>query len=261
MSDLGTAILERPGLKEKLMKHDIMNQNILAVILARGGSKGIPKKNIKEICGKPLIAYTIESAISSRVFSHVIVSTDSVEIASVSQSFGAMIPFIRPDELSQDHVWSRDALRHAVIEAEKSYGVTYDYVVELPCVAPLRNSKHICEAVDKLLNSNSDSVISVCKMQDKHPVRMKRIVNDTIQDFCKEFPEGEGSRRQDLEPCYIRNGAIYAMTRKCIVEDFSRNGKLSRPYVMDELHSVNIDSMIDFYLAETLIRLKNENKI
>lgn len=238
-----------------------MTNKVLAVILARGGSKGIPKKNIKEICGKPLIAYTIEAALLSGIFDKVVVSTDSHEIASVAKSFGASVPFMRPDELSQDHVWSRDALRHAVLECEKEYSTLYDYVVELPCVAPLRNDTHIREAVNKLIQTGADSVISVCKMQDKHPVRMKRIVEDTIQDFCKEFPEGEGSRRQDLEPCYIRNGAIYAMTRKCIVDDFSRNGRVSRPYIMDEIHSVNIDSMIDYYLAESIIRLKNESKI
>jgi len=238
-----------------------MTNKALAVILARGGSKGIPKKNIKEICGKPLIAYTIEAALLSGIFDKVVVSTDSHEIASVAKSFSASVPFMRPDELSQDHVWSRDALRHAVLECEKEYSTLYDYVVELPCVAPLRNYIHIREAVNKLIQTGADSVISVCKMQDKHPVRMKRIVEDTIQDFCKEFPEGEGSRRQDLEPCYIRNGAIYAMTRKCIVDDFSRNGKVSRPYIMDEIHSVNIDSMIDYYLAESIIRLKNESKI
>lgn len=238
-----------------------MKKEILAVILARGGSKGIPNKNIKDLCGKPLIAYTIEAALASGIFSHVVVSTDSPKIAEVSKSFGAQVPFMRPDELSQDHVWSRDALRHAVLECEKVYSKTYDYVVELPCVAPLRNEKHIKEAVNKLVETKSDSVISVCQMQDKHPVRMKRIVEDTLQDFCKEFPEGEGSRRQDLEPCFIRNGAIYSMTRICIVDKFSRNGEVSRPYIMDELHSVNIDSMIDFYLAEALIRAKNENKI
>ena len=94
---------------------------------------------------------------------------------------------------------------------------------------------------------------SVTQMADKHPVRMKRIVDDQLEDFCKEYPEGEGSRRQDLEPCYIRNGAIYSMTRDCIVEKFSRHGDVCRPYVMDELSSVNIDTIIDFKLAEVLL--------
>lgn len=225
----------------------------LAVILARGGSKGIPKKNIIDLDGKPLIYYTIKAAIDSCVFDEVIVSTDCNQIAEVALECGAKVPFMRPDELSQDHVWSRDALKHAVLACERIYEKKYDYVIELPCVAPLRNERHIREAYEKLVTTKSDSVISVCQMQDKHPVRMKRIVNDTIQDFCSEFPEGEGSRRQDLEPCFIRNGAIYAMTRDTIVEQFSRNGKVSRPYIMDELESVNIDTMIDLITAKAII--------
>lgn len=225
----------------------------IAVILARGGSKGIPKKNIIDLKGKPLIYYTIKAALDSNVFEEVVVSTDCPQIASVALDCGAQVPFMRPDELSQDHVWSRDALKHAVLESERIYEKKYDYVVELPCVAPLRNSDHIKEAHKKLVETGADSVISVCRMQDKHPVRMKRIVDDTIQDFCSEYPEGEGSRRQDLEPCYIRNGAIYAMTRDCIIKEFSRNGKISRPYIMDELVSVNIDSMIDLVTAKAIM--------
>lgn len=234
-----------------------MSYKILGVTLARGGSKGIPKKNIRALNNKHLIGYTIEAAIRSRVFEDYIVSTDSEEIAQISRSYGALIPFMRPSELAGDKVWSRDALKHAVVETESTFKKRYDYVVELPCVSPLRNETHIIEAVDKLIKTGSDSVISVCKMQDKHPVRMKRITSeDCLEDFCKEFPEGEGSRRQDLEPCYIRNGAIYAMTRRCIVEDFSRVGRVSRPYIMDEEHSVNIDSMIDFFTAEAILRSK-----
>jgi len=225
----------------------------LAIILARGGSKGIPKKNIIDLHGMPLIYYTIKAALDSNVFDEVVVSTDSPEIAEVAVECGALVPFSRPPELSLDHVWSRDALKHAVVECERLFEKKYDYVVELPCVAPLRGAFHIKEAHKKLVTTGADSVISVCRMQDKHPVRMKKIVDDTIQDFCSLHPEGEGSRRQDLEPCYIRNGAIYAMTRDCIVEKFSRNGDVSRPYIMDELVSVNIDSMIDLVTAKAIM--------
>ena len=228
----------------------------LAVILARGGSKGIPKKNIVDLNGAPLIYYTIKAALDSKVFDEVVVSTDCAEIDSVAQFYGAEVPFMRPDELSQDHIWSRDALKHAVLECENIFDKTYDYIVELPCVAPLRNALHIREAHKKLVNTGADSVISVCRMQDKHPVRMKRIVDDTIQDFCNQHPEGEGSRRQDLEPCYIRNGAIYAMTRDCIVEMFSRNGDVSRPYIMDEFVSVNIDSKVDLATATAIMKAR-----
>ena len=226
---------------------------VLGVILARGGSKGIPKKNIKAIAGKPLIAWTIEAALESGVFDNVVVSTDCPEIAAVAKSHGASVPFARPEELALDHVWSRDALQHAVLASEKHYDVRYDYVIEMPCVAPLRSANYIVEALDLMVVSGSQSVTSVTQMQDKHPVRMKRIVDGLLKDFTTEFPEGEGSRRQDLEPCYIRNGAIYAMTRNCIVDDFSRHGKTCMAYVMPEQDSVNIDTMLDFKLAEILL--------
>ncbi len=231
--------------------------NILGVILARGGSKGIPKKNIKPILGKPLIAYTIEAGLKSDVFDELIISTDSEEIAEVAKEYGAQVPFMRPEELAGDTVWSRDALKHAVLEAEKIYNKTYDYVIELPCISPLRDENHIRGAFEMLAENKSDSVTSVAQMGDKHPVRMKRIVNGLLKDFTTEFPEGEGSRRQDLEPCYIRNGAIYAMTRDTIVNKFSRHGDSCRPYIMDDVSSVNIDTMLDFKLAEILIDEKS----
>jgi len=232
---------------------------VLGIILARGGSKTIPKKNIKTLNGKPLMAYTIDNALKSDVFDDFIVSTDDTDIASVALEYGAKVPFMRPDELSGDTIWSRDAVKHAVLECEKIYDKKYDYVMELPCTAPLRNENHIREAYQMLISNDVDSVTSVTRMVDKHPVRMKRIVDNNLEDFCKEFPEGEGSRKQDLEPCYIRNGAIYSMTRDCIVEKFSRHGDKCMPYVMDEDVSVNIDTIVDFKLAEILMKEKNEN--
>ena len=231
--------------------------NVIGVILARGGSKGIPKKNIKLLNGKPLIAYTIKAAVDSNIFDEIVVSTDSDEIANISKEFGALVPFMRPSELSGDAVWSRDALKHAVVSSEEIFKKTYDYVIELPCIAPLRKSQHIIDVLNILKEGNCDSVTSVVKMEDKHPVRMKRIIDNQLKDFTKEFPEGEGSRRQDLEPCYLRNGAIYAMTRECIVKDFSRHGKICRPYIMSDKYSVNIDTLLDFKLAEILISEEN----
>lgn len=229
-------------------------KQILGVILARGGSKGIPCKNIVSLNGHPLISYTISAALKSKLVTDLVVSTDDKEIAGITREYGALTPFIRPAELAQDHVFSRDALKHAVVETEKHFNKKYDYVVELPCVAPLRDTDDIDAALTKLIEAGADSVISVCRMTDKHPVRMKRLVDDQICDFCQEFQEGEGSRRQDLEPCYIRNGAIYSMRRDTIVIDFTRNGRVSRPYIMPEEKSINIDSALDLYLAEALIR-------
>ena len=109
------------------------------------------------------------------------------------------------------------------------------------------------EAHDLLINNKVDSVTSVCQMADKHPVRMKRIVNGILKDFCSEFPEGEGSRRQDLEPCYIRNGGIYSMKRDTLMKEKTRHGKVSRPYVMEDKYSINIDSEMDLKIAEVML--------
>jgi CMP-N-acetylneuraminic acid synthetase len=137
---------------------------------------------------------------------------------------------------------------------EELSGKTYDYVVELPVVCPLRNETHIKEAVEKLITTGADSVISVTQMTDKHPVRMKRITDDDlIEDFCSEYPEGDAGRRQDLEPCYIRNGGIYSMKRDTLMNEKTRHGKVSRPYVMEDKYSINIDSEMDLKIAEVML--------
>jgi len=238
------------------------DKKVLCVVLARGGSKGIPYKNIYPIAGKYLIQWTLEAALDSGIFCDIVVSTDDENIALAVKTSTQEVKIIdRPKELAGDNVWSRDALKHAVLEAEKTLLTncdTYDYVFELPCVAPLRNKKHINEAAELLFSSpDITGVTSVTMMQDKHPRRMKRILDDgTFTDFCKEFPEGEGSRRQDLEPCYIRNGAIYSMTRDTIINEFSRHGKRCLAYIMPEMESVNIDTKLDMKIAELLLNEK-----
>lgn len=235
----------------------IDGKTVLAVILARGGSKGISKKNIYPICGKPLIVYTIEQALLSPLIDKLVVSTDSDEIRQISIDYGAEAPFNRPVELSGDTVWSRDALKHAIIETERITKTEYNYIIELPCVSPLRTAEDINEALHLLSSSGATAVTSVCQMADKHPIRMKRIDNGRLTDFSEHFPEGEGSRRQDLQPeAFIRNGAIYAMTRKTIVEDFSRHGNDCRPYIMPLERSINIDGYDDIDLVKSMIRSK-----
>lgn len=230
----------------------------LAIILARGGSKTIPKKNIKPINGRPLIAYTIIKALECKYIDKLVVSTDCEAIATTAKTYGAEIPFIRPKKLSGDTVWSRDALKHAVLECEKIHNKKWNYIIELPCTSPLKKTEHIDEVCELLLNNNVDSVTSVCRMWDKHPVRMKKITESgLLENFCTVHGEQESSRKQDLEPCYIRNGAIYAMTRNCIVNQFSRHGKQCKAYVMDEKYSVNIDSPIDLKLAEIYLNEQN----
>ena len=229
---------------------------ILAVIQARGGSKGIPKKNIYPINGYPLISYSIAAAKNSKLISDVIVSTDASDIAQTAKEYGAQVPFIRPAELSGDKILSVDSLHHAVIETERILGKKYELIIELPCVSPLRDHQDIDAALKKLIDSSADSVISMVDTGEKHPVRLKKIENDFIEDFTKEFPEpNQNSRRQDLfPPSYIRNGAIYAMKREVLIEKKSRHGEKSLAYVMSDNKSVNIDTLEDLKIAEFKIK-------
>ena len=230
-------------------------KKILCVILARGGSKSIPKKNIFKICGHPLISYSIEAAKQSKLISKIVVSTDDDETAKISRQYGAYTPFKRSKLLSGDKVPSVDALYDCVKRSEYFFSEKFDFVIELPCVSPLRDNHDVDEALKILIQRKCDSVISYVNTGEKHPTRLKRIRKNKVTNFCKDYPEADiGSRRQDFEPCFIRNGAIYAMTRDCIINMKSRNGKNSFPYIMSSEKSINIDEKFDLDIAKLLIQ-------
>ena len=233
----------------------INNKKILAITLARGGSKTVPKKNIKKILGKPLIAYTIEEVLKSKYIDDYIVSTDSKEIAKVSIKYGAKVPFYRPKNISNDKAAPQDALCHGLTKYEKITKQKFDYILEIMCTNPLKNVSDIDKCIEKLHKTKADTVISVQRLFDHHPIRIKKIENDLIKDFV--LPENERTRRQDLRPeAYIRNGSIYAISRLTLIEHKSKIGKISRPYIMPEERSINIDEKIDFILAENIIKQK-----
>jgi CMP-N-acetylneuraminic acid synthetase len=227
--------------------------NILGITLARGGSKSVHKKNIRELCGKPLIAYTISEALKSNFLTRYIVSTDDYEIKNIAEKNGAEVPFIRPADLATDKASSTVALRHAIDFVEKQEGISYDYIVELMCTNPLKTADDIDSCINKLIQTGADSVIAVHKLDDHHPIRIKKIIEDRIVDFC--LPEPLDSRRQDLKPdAYVRSGAIYALKRDEIMIRNNRYGtKESRPYILPPERAVNVDTEIDFILAEILI--------
>lgn len=225
---------------------------ILGVIPARGGSKTIPKKNIKPLLGKPLIAYTIVPAIRSKLLTRVIVSSDNKEIIEISKRYGAEVPFIRPKELATDLALAMDVIKHAVLETERLEGKKYDYVVMLQPTTPLRTTEDIDNALKKLIETEADSVISVVNVGPMHPVRMKRIVDERLVDYAEE--EMENMPKELLPPVYIRGGAIYAVKRDILVNKRSFKGDDCRPYVMPEERSINIDSEMDFLLAEAVMR-------
>ncbi len=226
---------------------------ILGITLARGGSKSVPKKNIRLLAGLPLIAHTINQALRSEYLDKYIVSTDDEEIRQCAISYGAEAPFLRPTVYATDDATSVSALQHAVEWIESREGFTYDYVVELMATNPLKNYNDIDNCIEKLIRTGADSVIAVHKLEDHHPARIKKIVEDRIEDFC--VTEKIESRRQDLRPeAYVRSGAIYALRRNHLMVDGRRYGSTeSRPYILPPERSLNIDCEVDFLVAENLL--------
>ena len=228
--------------------------NILGITLARGGSKGIKNKNIIKLNSLPLIAHTIIEAKKCKFFTDYIVSTDSKKISKIAKSFGASVPFLRPKSLSSSKSTSVSALIHAVNFMENKNNIKYDYIVELMCTNPLKNLFDINSVIKKIIKYKADSVIAVHRLEDHHPSRIKKIVNDKIVDFCVK--EKNEARRQDLLPhAYIRSGSIYAMQRDFLMKKNRRYGlNNSRPYILPSKRAINIDSNLDLIVAKELLK-------
>ena len=223
---------------------------VLGVIPARGGSKGVPRKNIKMLGGKPLIAWTIEVCAASKRLTRTVVSTDDEEIAQIAREYGGDVPFMRPDDLATDSAASIAVMRHAVEAVEADGDEHYDAMVMLQPTTPFRTTGDIDSSLEILEKTGCDSVISVNDVGGHLPARMKYLQGDKLIDppFCEEI---ENQPRQELQSMYIRNGAIYA-TRRDVLMGGSFKGKDSRAWLMEETRSANIDMPIDFYFAEML---------
>jgi len=228
------------------------NEKVLAIIPARGDSKGIPRKNLYPLNGKPLIAYTIEATLKSKLLTRSIISTDSKEIAEVAEKYGGDVPFIRPNVLANDTASSIDVVKHAVKELEKADGVRYNYAVLLQPTTPLRLSEDIDKVVQKLISTQCDTVITMVDVGAFHPARMYRIENDRLVGIMEESIAMR--RRQDLPPIYIRSGDVYACKRDIIFNRNSMLGNDCRPLVISPNRAINIDTLRDIVLAEYLLK-------
>ena len=223
----------------------------ICVVLARGGSKGIPQKNIVDFCGKPLLVWTLRAAIDSEEFDRVIVSTDSEEIKEAAISAGAEVPFMRDEKLSRDNVLSAIALKDAVLKCESIYGEKYDVICELQATSPLRTSEDVKNAYSLFAkNKYADSLYSVYELNHFHPKKIKKI-SDTgmVEPVCSHFAEDKIGRRQDAEKFFLRNGAIFIMNRGVLIDTNERVGQMCLAYVMPEERSLNIDTQIDLELG------------
>ena len=227
----------------------IKNKKILAIIPARGGSKGIKNKNIVDINGKPLIYYSIREAKRSKYIDKIIVSTDSDEIASISKKYGAEIPFLRPKSLAMDTSKTIDTVIHC-IEFLKSKGKDYDLMVLLQPTQPLRKSWHIDEALEFIIDKDEESLISVSKAKE-HPILMRKIDQDS--HVISLLNENSTKRRQDFTQIYKVNGAIYInkINNNLNNETSLNDNKLA--YIMDESYDLDIDEELDLKLARMII--------
>ena len=227
------------------------NKKVLGFIPARGGSKGVPNKNIRKIAGKELIGYTLEAAHQSEVFDKIIVSTDSNEIANVAKKFGGEVPFLRPSELAQDDSKVMDAIIHTMNWFEQKRE-TFDILVYLQPTSPMRTGKHIVSALNLMTKKDADSIISVNKTDTV--VERLGVLPDSGE--MKNFidPKVEHANRQELRDYYELNGAIHIADWNKLLQQKSWYMQRAYAFVMEKPESLDIDDRFDIFFADFLIQ-------
>jgi pseudaminic acid cytidylyltransferase len=220
---------------------------LIAIVTARGGSKGLPRKNVLPFCGKPLIAHSIEAAKNSSAIDRIIVSTDDEEIADISREFGAEVPFMRPAELASDTAGSREVILHALSFLKKQRTPVEDFCLLQP-TSPLRTSADIDGALKIFLEKRADSVLSVTPYD--HPVQwaVEMLDNGILLPREKE----KTGRRQDMAEYYRPNGAVYMFRTEFFKNSAGYFGANSYGYIMPPERSIDIDTQLDFVVAETI---------
>ncbi len=236
-----------------------MKKKYLGIIPARGGSKGIPHKNIKNLCGKPLINYTIEvanMAIEKGLLDRCIISTDSSEIADIARAAGGDVPFYRPDYLSNDTSKSVNAVMHALDFLEKN-GEKYDAVVTLQVTSPMRTFDDLKGGIEQFDSSSADSLISVYEDEKANGYNYYRMGDNNI-GIAEHKEHNTGIRRQEMKPMYVRNGALYISSLELLKDRRLIIGDNPLLYVMPKNRSVDVDSISDFEYIEFLMKKDNQ---
>ncbi len=231
-------------------------KNVLCTICARGGSKGVKNKNIKELNGKPLIAYTIEQAKESGLFDHIVISTDSDDIASIAKEYGAEVFFKRSADMASDRAGKLDVIRDAFIRSEEHYKTSFDYLIDLDATAPLRNVEDIINSFKQFMENDNDNLITAM------PGRRSPYFNLVEQDkegkvYLSKTLDNAIVRRQDAPKSYDMNASIYIWKRDVILNEKSLFLEKTGLYVMPEERSIDIDSELDYKFVEFLMKEKN----
>lgn len=226
---------------------------ILCTICARGGSKGVKNKNIKPINGKPLIAYTIEQAKKSKLFEHIVISTDSDDIASIAKEYGAEVFFKRSKEMASDTAGKLDVIKDAFIRSEEYYGCKFDYLIDLDATAPLRDVDDIINSFKQFLKDNNDNLITAM------PSRRSPYFNLVEQNkegkvYLSKTLDNAIVRRQDAPSSYDMNASIYIWKREVILNENSIFLDKTGLYVMPESRSIDIDTELDYKFVEFLMK-------
>jgi N-acylneuraminate cytidylyltransferase/CMP-N,N'-diacetyllegionaminic acid synthase len=238
----------------------ISEKKLLALIPARGGSKGLPRKNIIDLCGRPLLGWPIQAASNSKYVDRIIVSTDDPEIAKIAETQGAEVPFIRPPELATDTATSFSVIEHAITYLAKKEQ-RYDYILLLEPTSPLTEVQDINEAMEKLQASRktADSIISVSKVQASHPVFDVIIGEDgLIHSFMTQDFAAAG-RRQDISDLYFFDGSLYISDIRVYLDKKSFYHKRTLPHIVPKWKSFEVDDMMDLICVEAI--LNNIDKI
>jgi CMP-N,N'-diacetyllegionaminic acid synthase len=228
-----------------------MNSHLLCTISMRGGSKGVPDKNLRKLYGKPLMAYTIEQAIQSELFEHVVVSTDSEKITEVAISFGAEAWFLRPPEMATDEASKLPAIRHALLESERHFGHKFDVLVDLDVTSPLRRIGDITGAYEQFVREDADILITANPSRKNPYFNMVENVDGRIQ-IVKQLDKPI-VRRQDAPQVFGMNASIYIWKREALLGYDTLFTDRTVLYVMPEERSVDIDTELDWNIVEYII--------
>ncbi len=231
----------------------IEDRKVLAIIPARGGSKGLAGKNIRPICGKPLIAWSIEKAKKSRYLDVIMVTTDSEEIAEIAGSYGAHVPFMRPTELATDKASTYDVIQHALAFLEENEASTFDLVVLLEPTSPLREDEDIDRMLEKLVAcyEEFDSIVSVGEV-DEHPSIMKRLCGATLLPFCPDL--AQMTHRQDNEPAYFPYGVAYIAKTNVLLAQNTFYTQRCTYFKIKQYQNHEIDDIYGFLCTESIMK-------